>query len=289
MKGGKTQGFTIVETLIFLAVSGLLSAMAFVMVAGQQQRAEFNYGVRDFANRIQDIVNDVSAGFYEKTANFTCTAGSQGPPFIVSSDDDKQGTNNECIFIGKVIQFAPSDVDEPEPDMSYRVFTVAGRRLIENGKEEVGDLKQTQPTTSTPSSADPNAVDLTSVHTNPYGLTVKWVMAAPTAGYADFGAVGFFTNFAGYNNNLLESGARNVDVVAITNSELRQTRNETVELIRDLKDEDRIPLTNPASGVRICLESSGGNDYAILKIGGNLRQLVSDLEFGAGTCEDAKP
>ncbi|MBI3624088.1 hypothetical protein HY218_00480, partial [Candidatus Saccharibacteria bacterium] len=60
--GNPGNGFTIVESMIFLAVTGTLMLVAFLMINGKQAQAQFATGVRDFNSKIEDIINDISTG-----------------------------------------------------------------------------------------------------------------------------------------------------------------------------------------------------------------------------------
>src|SRR3989344_2027390 len=73
-------GYTLAETLIFLVVSMVLFISAVRMVSGQQARAEFSYGIQEFATQIKDITNDVSTGFYHNPNNIICNLLASGEP-----------------------------------------------------------------------------------------------------------------------------------------------------------------------------------------------------------------
>jgi hypothetical protein len=98
-------GYTIVETLIFLAVSGMLLVSVMGVISGQQSKTEFTTALRDFESRLQDVVNDVSTGYYPTNNNIGCTAGVGGPS--LGGPVKQQGTNDQCVFVGKVLHFAP--------------------------------------------------------------------------------------------------------------------------------------------------------------------------------------
>ena len=66
--GGRSHGFTIVETMIVLAVSGALFTSAIFFIGGRQQKAEFTASVRNFETSINDIANDVSDGYFADNA-----------------------------------------------------------------------------------------------------------------------------------------------------------------------------------------------------------------------------
>lgn len=79
------QGYTIIETIIFLAVTGAVFASTITIVSGQQARTEFTQAVRDVQTRIQDISNDVTTGFYHNPGTLRCNANPGGPHIIPGS------------------------------------------------------------------------------------------------------------------------------------------------------------------------------------------------------------
>lgn len=123
-------GYTIVEVIIVLTVSALLFASAVVAYNQQNNRTQFTNGVNNFAQEIQSTLSDVQNGFYPSNDGFTCTADPSGvinsgyPYFPIGSA--KQGTNTDCTFIGKAIQFGPFGTNK----MAMDVYTLVGRRLV---------------------------------------------------------------------------------------------------------------------------------------------------------------
>ncbi len=66
-RGNRSTGYTIVETMIFLAVSSLMFISAMILINGRQSRAEFIQAVRVFEANLRDVANDVSTGYYANT------------------------------------------------------------------------------------------------------------------------------------------------------------------------------------------------------------------------------
>jgi hypothetical protein len=271
--------------MIFLAISATLFVAAMRLISGQQRRAEFSYGVQEFSSELRDMINDVSTGYYEYNRNFSCRAtGSSDAtnpgPILITSVAAEQGTNQDCIFIGRVIQFAPSDAGG-SANTFYRVYTVAGRRTVTDGTipREVVTLKEAKPQALSPRSTAPGIPDLTSTHAIPNGLIVKWVHVNG----ASVGAVGFFTNFAKYdaNSNLLETEARNVDVIPIDGTVLGQTKATAADKISTNPD---TWTANPPNGIQVCLENGGGDGHVIIDIASNQRALAADLDIRGRGC-----
>lgn len=266
MGGKKPRGFTVVETMIFLGVSAALFISAMNLVGGQQAKAEFNYGIQEFSAQIRDIINDVSTGYYPYNPGTTCFA---------TGTASAQGTNSGCIFIGRVIQFAPDDIPGNPPREGIRVFTVAGRRQVTVGgtTRDVFNLaeSETRPLNEVEDIRIPN------------GIQIEWVRVGG-AGGTNVGAVGYFTNFTKYQDesmSLLESGARNVDAIPINGTAIIRSQAATATAIRTNAPSS---TPNPNQGVTVCLESAGEDFYVLLNLGGKLGQLLNDIQILGGEC-----
>lgn len=145
----QSWGFTIIESLLFLAISSsmLLLGLTFFKAASKNH---FALAMRDLDSLFQDIINDVSVGYYA-TNKYDCTSTGVKPPnFKPSAGVKEQGTNSDCILLGKVVLLAPavSSADCSAPSItqsagdnltegleSIWVIPVAGNRLDSNGKE----------------------------------------------------------------------------------------------------------------------------------------------------------
>lgn len=116
-------GFTIVETLITLAVSSALFVTIMTAFSGRQGRVEFAQGVRDIESHLQDVANDVSNGYYPSGSNRQCSVlnGSLDFSAVTAST---QGTSNACVFAGKAIFFNKNTT--PGKVVSY---SLAGDKL----------------------------------------------------------------------------------------------------------------------------------------------------------------
>ncbi len=120
---GVGKGYTIVEALIFLAVSGALLISAMALISGKQERTRFANSVDDIGQRLGDIFNDVSTGFYPSADNLKCLDNN---PSATASDISitidpaiAKGTNSACVFSGKLINF-PSVA----PQDNYTIYTM---------------------------------------------------------------------------------------------------------------------------------------------------------------------
>lgn len=272
MKGGKkARGFTIMETLVVLAVTGGLFLAISVTLSGRQQRTQFEQGINDIRAQLQQVINDVGTGFYPSLSNFQCTAGATGP--VLAAGATNQGENNGCIFMGKALQFGVTGTD-PE---QYLMYSVAGLQRTTTG-DEVTTYAQAMPKVVSPTASTPVTPDITEKKNLQFGLTTLWIRN----GAAPIGAFGFMNKLATYSSGSILSGAQQVEVVAITGTTLNSTQLDGAQAIN--ANIAASPI-NPASGVQICFVSGGSDQSGLITIGSNGRQLSVTLSIkGNRTC-----
>ncbi len=271
--GSPRGGYTIVEALIFLAVTTALFISAAALISGQQGRTEFTQSVRDFESQMTDLANNVSSGYYAKTKDFTCIDNGTGKPKI-SSAANPQGTNKGCIFVGVVIQVAPAGNDS-----QYKVYTAAGLKLNSTGTD-VQDLGETQPVLIYPPSSGSSVPDLSTDYTLGNGVTfVSLNYGNPPQ---SIGTFGFFTTFGTLGGGNKTAGTIYTNLIPVTHTLFADT--PTVLVASKFKV-GNLTTTNPPGGVSICLKSNGSNQSALLTYGENNRSLTSDLKFfNSGNC-----
>jgi type II secretory pathway pseudopilin PulG len=288
-KGGlKTPGFTIVEMLIVLAVTGGLFVAIAATLAGRQNTAQFNHAVQSIQDQIQQVINQTEAGFFPDTSNFTCTdiAGT----VQITAGASPQGTNQDCVFFGKVIQFG---VQGTSPEQ-YRVYSVAGIRKATVGA--TSPFQTASPTIVGVSYAgsDAGLLDYSTPGSLQYGLTTLWVRSNNNSGCTSaacsLGAVGFLMEPGSLSaaTGTYNSGAQQVDLIPIANTQLAQnlhnTANATNTSLRNTNLTTVAPI-NPSLGVQICFVSGGTNQSGLLTIGSSGRQLLVKLDIkGNKTC-----
>lgn len=267
-QGLGTRAYTIIEVLIVLGVTSALIVAALVSVAGQQNKTEFSQAAHEIESQISDIINDVSTGFYPNTNNFSCTSIGNGPILSTAASND-QGANKDCIFMGRVMQFALAGNNE-----NYNSYTVVGQR--QQGGNEVTKFSEAKPVaiapTNNPPANFPNATQQNSLQ-----FSLKAVkMFINNAERTTIGAVGFFSTLANYTSNNLASGTTSVDLIPIPGTSLNASAADTVEAINSIND---ATAKNPAGGVIICFLSGGTSQYGVITIGSSGRQLSTKLDI----------
>lgn len=298
MKCGQkwSKGFTIVETLMFLAVTSALLISALTVVSGAQNKTEFSQAVNEFNQQINLVMNNVANGYYANAGNFagdkSCTVdvGTGELAFGASGSGTGQGTSNDCIFSGRAIQFkAGSD---------YFVYNLAAKRVstdpatlekievqsFADAKMRVIEKDPVTSRTDWPSTTEKVRIK--------NGLTVEKVRYKSAGVAVDSAGVAFYGGLAGYSAGNLSNGARQVDFSPIPGQNLTNTQTEYVTAfekyadgVSPYSDPDNLDKTkNPASGVWICLDSGGTNQHATVLIGGEGSQNSTKLAIKDGKC-----
>lgn len=258
-RGTKTGGYTIVEVMIFMAISGLMFIMAANFISGKQARSEFKQGMDDINSQVQAVINDVSNGFYPSNGKFDCRAAEAGQPEM-NVVDAGQGSNKGCSFMGKVVQF-----DVPGTDgHGYNIYSVVGRQFKSDlsGNSTRALIPPTtfaeafpRPVTATTT----GSVDLTQVNTLKWGLQVEGIFDGDRSHPID--AVGFFSGFATATDDNLASGSAAPIAVAMPTTPTDDVPGQ----IENLKTTDpAILTTNPR--IIVCFKG-GVNQFGRLNIG----------------------
>ena len=320
MQGGRVpRGFTIVEIMIFLAVSGLILMGALLALNGKQNETEFHTAMNNLVSNLQRTVSYVSDGYYETPQGLQCTSTGGAPN--ISSSGGQQGQNFGCIMIGEVLEFGVSNSAGQE----YDEYPVAGLQYVGGTPPTVTtNISQAEPTALYP------AVGPT-VNEFGYGLNVHSICYGDSGynpgpssatcsylganNYENVGAVGLFTSFNGYNAAIgngtsLNEGSQSIQIIPIPGSTLGLSSASVEPYINKLCNSSNtsnstcattaisqsyvtegsgspsagvVSVINPDKGLNICIDSGSTNQSAQITVGGSNGPSVVSLKYFSGT------
>ena len=270
-----STGFTMIESMIFFAVSGALFLTSILVISGQQANTNFRLAVTDVSSQLQDVANDVSSGFYSNTGNIGCRAPGASKPQIDPAGTAEQGAYGECIFMGRAVQFnkvPPSSANTEQ----FWVSTIVGRRQTRiTGStlmRDVVDYNEALPIASDQAITKNNLTN---------GIKLKTMKSKSASGEFDISGVAFVSTLASYKDNALESGRPTIEVIPIQGSDPVNFAYN----IEELKDTSSFGVSNanPDQGIKMCFENSGGSKYAFITFGIK-NSFTPETEFGEGVC-----
>lgn len=249
-------GYTIIEVMIFLIVTGTLLVSALAVFNGRQVRTEFVQGVRETDQQIATIINEVATGYFPNAGGFTCTAGS--PTVIDTGDSEEQGTNQDCIFVGKALLFGIGGETE-----NYNAYVVAGTRL-DAGGNIVTNLDDANPNLVPPLTKQYRVAYSNDI----YRIVTPGVCAAEGN---QAGAFSIYQSFGQVSDGDPVSGSQSIGLYAICDT--------TIGMVEGLFQTALIDVTNtePATeGIILCFGDPNGRTAAV-QIGGQSREVATDV------------
>lgn len=198
MKGGsRPLGYTIIEVMIVLAVSGVMFLIAANFISGKQAKTAFAEGSNEFVSQIQTTIADVIDGQYPDDASLGCSAGGVSVAFNASGT---QGSNAPCVFLGKFMHFNVGGVAS-----SYEIFSLAAAR-----NQTV--LANAAITPITPIHGAPT--DFTQLRTIPQTLQVKSMQVIDAVGGShNTWGIGFVQSLGSITGGAFNSGSQTVNLV----------------------------------------------------------------------------
>lgn len=259
-----TTGFTLIEVLIVLAVTGGLFISAVVMISGRTNKTQFEQSINQVTAQLRQNINEVSSGYYPNTG-FRCTPN--GGTVTLSAGTTAQGTNSGCILLGRVLQFGIQNTD-PEQIVS---FPIAGRQF-NNAGDQVQSLNEAGPKAVSPSTTNPNTPNSTTRQPLQYGLKVSKMYYNSEAN--KIGAVGFISTLAQYEGTKIVSGSQRLSMIPVIGTDLNRSQASVAEAINTNLVSSPV---SPANGVYICFDSGTTNQSGLVQIGGGNRQLSVTL------------
>lgn len=269
MHGGTgTRGYTIIEVLIFMAISGMMFVMAASFVSGRQAKAEFRQGMNAVNTQIRDAINDVGNGYFPSNSDFRCVAGSSGAPTFPSGVSNQQGTNQGCVFMGKVVQFGVQGTEQ----RGVSTYTMAGRQYKESQQDAIFPANFSE---ARPAPVVANTVDMTQRSRLQWGL--KFIRARTVAGDAAPGrslsGIGFFSSFGSYDSaGNLGSGSQSTILVPIVGQSDWSEADMLAAMPSNIVDSN----VDNTPHIVLCFEG-GANQYGTLTIGGSNGQRLGTI------------
>ena len=285
MSSASSQGgFTIVETLIVLAVTAMMLTSAMILIVGQQNRVQFTQSMQDIQSVIQQTMNEVGAGYYPSANNIECSPGGGG--VNLSTGSTEQGANTGCIFLGKAIQFASDGTAGTE----YRIYSIAGRQDdggITDSQRTLADATPTAIARGQTTNQAASVPDATDTKRLLYGLKVVGMWYTQGGSKKDVGAVAFLNGLGSFKDSQLVSGTQQLSLVPVDNSDgggsvVSQVPERVVDAINTKMETSP---QNPDGGVSVCFSDGSPDRSGLITIGSNGRSLSVKLDMkGTGDC-----
>lgn len=281
---GRVGGYTLIEVMIFLAISGVLFVSAVVLIQGQQGRTQFSQSIRDIDSKLQQYVTEVSASYFPSTEKYSCSVDSvTGRPKLKLVANKALGSNEDCIFLGKALQF--THYASGNTDDTITSYSVLGRRT-----EVVNVSGGTTQTILVPSFSDANPTPTSSLvdtYTLPFGTKVAsakdnsggtsamagfYVDLSQTTSDASANKSASLVSYQ-YPNNVDLSTPADVSNASLYGC-LTLNKSQCSGLIGS-----PTPLPNPFSKWVLCFKSGANNQTATITVKGGPIGIQTKIDY----------
>ncbi len=250
------RGYTILEVLIFLAVSGFILVAALIAVNGRQEQIQYQQGVRDVDLAIQATINDVSNGYFPRD-DFNCEDDGSSILSISAFSGSEQGTRKDCVFAGKALIFNENNVT---------TSTIAGLRPALGSPGSLSSAKLTP--------LNGPAVNLDVSIENPWGLRV--VKFTDESGADDLEYVAYLSDFGRQaQDGGIDSGTQAISLY------------KSFQSLNEINQSGSLQRVSGDDAIYVCMESNNGNRKAVIILGKDGRQFTTTIDQDAeGKYED---
>ncbi len=269
-RGGTTgkqhvhSGYTIVEVMIFIAVSAFIFLAAITAIGGRQQQVQFSQSVREFESRIADVINDVTTGFYPTNGSISCNVTAADITISASATPIEIGSNESCLYVGKALQFSPvegvvSTGTAGDPTKMW-IYNLAGRKFTQAGITTVKTIDEATPAAVAFTNPPLGVSDSVEEVTLRYGVRVTRVFEQLSPSLQEtYGFVGVLSSFEGSNITSPVSSSQSVQIGGIRSNTVKFDANKSsaIGLINNLTEDSTQPegyINTNSSGIVICLE-----------------------------------
>jgi type II secretory pathway pseudopilin PulG len=260
-------GYTLIEVMIFLAISSVILVMGVYSVRGQTAHTEFATSVNEVNVKFQQWIDDVANGYSSNSSvpgapnGFTCTIqGNPKHPHLTNNTSTERGYNSDCIFMGKAILVN-------DTKFNNQIFAIPIVGLRTNG---AGDLTSTivdaGPIGAVDDAGNFSDVDLSETYTIPNGTRV---LSSHTQGCLTNCSYmgGFFTSL---NSGTAGNGAQSLLAAQypMKSNDQRPFYNAVKQCLALRGSQCNGPPPNlwPMTTWQICLTSTRNDERALLSI-----------------------
>lgn len=279
----RKQGYTIVEVMIVLAVSGALLASALLFMNGRSRRLAFENDITDFRTELDDVINNVSSGYYARSSDFQCS-GASGVP-SVSSSVSSRGTNADCQFLGRAVHV------NKNWNNYYYIHNVIGLRKVDGKGSLVSSIAEAKPQLLSISSALSSSyqsgvetAEKVNVFNSKIGAT-KYFNFDNTA-VIDKGFLGFISSFPNFTQGSSnpDPGAQSVSLYVYDNGQNLISLSVSKDSAVDAFPPVNPSFLKPIDKFQFCFDSLGSSQRGIITVGEDRNDLKTSQVIEAGSC-----
>lgn len=138
----KWGGYSIVEVMIVLAISGAIFVSGLSLFGGQNSGASFDQAMHDLSSEISAQIKEVGTSLFFNAQGYNCSVSGSPPRASISQSEGGLVTTQDCLQLGKVFEALPGANE-------IYIYRAIGNRQTYSGALATGTasaLAETNPT-----------------------------------------------------------------------------------------------------------------------------------------------
>ena len=263
-------GYTVVEVMLFLVISGIIFAGAAFVFNGQQSKTAFEQGMRDLASQMQKYVDDVSTSLFLGGDKYSCAVSSSTGRAVLSAGGSSLGSNQDCIFLGRAVQVVPTQ------QMIY-IYSVLGNKSTSDG-EAVTTFANAMP-----EPAFSNGADLTDTYFTAWGKVASSKITDTSGAVSDSDLVGFYNSLQDGFQNSGVTGAQAVFAkgYSFQSTDTNSARSPAIKSCIEEQNANGVTCANTPviKSWDVCFSSTRSDQTAILAMDSTPAGITTDVNF----------
>lgn len=261
-------GYTIIEVMIVLTVSGIIFVAGITVLSGQSNETAFEQGMQDANSELATRIRGAASSQFFNSQGYDCKTTGIPPRATLSSGStgNSGSQNQDCVVIGIAIE-APTSIS------TIYTYQVLGNRLsYTNGLAggPVSSLAQANPTPASIAgkdlsfayklASDINVVSSNAVKSDGTGFTSNLM-----AFYIDFAGEAAASNNSGQS---VRAQAYDYKASSHNSTEVKKCVESTT-----------CSQPTPISAWKLCFQSASGGRRAEIDINNQPTGVTTDLKF----------
>lgn len=265
--GRTSGGYTIVEVMIVLAISGVLLFSALTLVGGQQQKTGFTQAMQDVLSVFQNYASQIQAGNYPSLDGQSCHIASLGNP-SGSRPQIGSPSSDSCVFFGRAFQVQPGSG-------TIYSYPILGTRTDSNG-QSISSIDDPE--------ANPEPVTTANLF-DTYTLGGGATVVAANGSTSTDNIVGIYSQLEGSLNSSTGNPVLSLRIYPYPSNAAFGPGQSLTWCLEGL-DQAGVDCTSPAASTKWTLCMTDGSQQAALEINANPSGLTPELNFSpaAGEC-----
>lgn len=142
----KQKGYTIIEALLFLAISGALFSLTILGMNGQINRSRFKQNIETIQMNIVTVLDSVDKGYTLSNGARTCRATGNTLSIVEGSGTKTGADSSNCVFYGRDI-----DICDNSPNMTVSTYLANNRTINQPNDYPPVNMAQLATTVALPS------------------------------------------------------------------------------------------------------------------------------------------